>query len=293
MKKLNIDHFVITSVQWIKEYAEKAGVKGFVLGVSGGVDSAVVSTLCARTGLPVLCLEMPIHQDPTHTSRSTNHIAWLRSHHPLVTWKKIDLTEAFDVTIATINSVNLDLEPSKLAEANTRSRLRMVAIYHHANSLKLLVAGTGNKVEDFGIQYFTKFGDGAVDFSSIGDINKTEVWEVARYLGINSEIIEAVPTDGLWAGSPSDEDLIGASYAELEWAMEYIETNVKPLGEGVANSSINTIVAMVGKQTSDDRKKEVMRIYLTRNRANRHKMDPIPVFSASECREAVHSTAGN
>lgn len=297
--KLNIDHFVTASVQWIKEYAEKAGVQGFVLGVSGGVDSAVVSTLCARTGLPVLCLEMPIHQDPTHTARSTRHIEWLKSNFPLTTSMQIDLTVAFDATIHAFQAGAYGSKDSlpltgreKLAEANTRSRLRMTAIYYQANNRGLLVAGTGNKVEDFGIQYFTKFGDGGVDFSPIGDITKTEVWEVARYLGINDEIVTAAPTDGLWAGSPTDEDQIGASYPELEWAMDFIDTHIAPLGGGATKSSIDTIVAAVGKKETEnvERKQEVMRIYLTRNRANRHKMDPIPVFNSEECREPIYST---
>jgi len=296
MKRLNVEQFADSAVQWIKEYAEKAGVKGFVLGVSGGVDSAVVSTLCARTGLPVLCLEMPIHQDPTHTARSTRHIEWLKSNFPATTSMQIDLTAAFDALVAAFNVEPLSTEPTgkeKLAEANTRSRLRMATIYYQANNRGLLVAGTGNKVEDFGVGYFTKGGDGSVDFSIIGDITKTEVWEVARYLCINDEIVTAAPTDGLWAGSPSDEDQIGASYPELEWAMEFYETNIKPRGEGVLNSSINTLVSFVAKQETEnvERKQEVMRIYLTRNRANRHKMDAIPVFGSSACRESVYSTA--
>jgi len=298
MKKLNIDQFIASSVEWIKDYAEKAGVKGFVLGVSGGVDSALVSTLCAKTGMPVLCMNMPIHQHPDHVSRSNNHIAWLKEQFgKSISSHVIDLTDTFETAKVALEagSNQLDADATgrnkELAEANTRSRLRMVTLRYLANVHKYLVAGTGNRVEDFGIGFFTVGGDGSVDFSPIGDLTKTEVWEVARQLGVNQEIIDAKPSDGLWGNHRSDEDQIGASYPELEWAMEYFETNVRPLGEGAANSSINTIATQVGKQTGDERKKEVMRIYLTRHRANRFKMEPVPLFDSSACRESVYSTA--
>ena len=288
---LNPDLFIDNATNWLRTYAEQAGVKGFVLGVSGGVDSAVVSTLCARTGLPVLCLEMPIHQDPSHTERSTRHIAWLKEQFPQVSSLNIDLSDAFDATRGTLHAtMDVPVDNAGLADANIRSRLRMVTLYFQSNCRRYLVAGTGNKVEDFGVGYFTIGGDGQVDISPLGDITKTEVWSVARKLGINSEIIDAKPTDGLWAGSPSDEEQIGASYPELEWAMKFYEENIIPRGEGVANSSINTIVALVGKQEVKDveRKKEVMSIYLTRNRANKHKMVPIPTLSSEGSRDMVH-----
>lgn len=287
MKSLNIDKYINETVNWLKSYAEKAGLKGFVLGVSGGVDSAVVSTLCARTGMPVLCLEMPIHQDPSHTARSTKHINWLKQQFPEVSSVNIDLTAAFDVMRNTLHDNKpFPTDKGTLADANIRSRLRMITSYFQANCYGFLVAGTGNKVEDFGVGYFTLGGDGQIDLSPIGDLTKTEVWAVAAELGVAQEIIDAKPTDGLWAGSPSDEDQIGASYPELEWAMDFIETQIAPLGGGAASSSIDTIVAVVGKKETEnvERKKEVMRIYMTRNRANKHKMNPIPVFETNICR---------
>lgn len=287
MKTLNIDKYISEATNWLKSYVEKAGLKGFVLGVSGGVDSAVVSTLCAKTGLPVLCLEMPIHQDPSHTTRSTNHINWLKEQFPQVTSANIDLTSAFDVMRKSLHDgMVISSDRTELADANIRSRLRMIASYFQANCYNYLVAGTGNKVEDFGVGYFTLGGDGQIDISPLGSITKTEVWNVARALGINQEIIDAKPTDGLWAGSPSDEDQIGASYPELEWAMDFIDTHISPLGDGASTSSIESIVAVVGKKETEnvERKKEVMRIYLNRNRANQHKMNPIPVFDSNTCR---------
>lgn len=287
MKSLDIDKYILEATNWLKSYAEKAGLKGFVLGVSGGVDSAVVSTLCAKTGLPVLCLEMPIHQDPSHTARSTRHITWLKDQFPEVSSANIDLTAAFDVMRNTLHDNKpFPTDKGDLADANIRSRLRMITSYFQANCYGFLVAGTGNKVEDFGVGYFTLGGDGQVDLSPIGDITKTEVWDVARALGVDQDIIDAKPTDGLWAGSPSDEDQIGASYAELEWAMEFFEDQIAPLGGGASSSSISSILTVVGKKETEDveRKKEVMRIYMERNRANQHKMNPIPVFSSSNCR---------
>lgn len=292
MKPLDIDKYIISSTAWLQDYATKAGQTGYVIGVSGGVDSAVVSTLCARTGLPLLVIEMPIHQSPDQVTRARNHITWLKENFPHVASIEVDLSSTFDSAVTAFQKAEaqfpaaLTQESILLGHANTRARLRMTTLYQFATALRRLVCGTGNKVEDFGIGYFSKFGDGGVDLSPIGDITKTEVWAVAAELGVNQEIIDAKPTDGLWAGSPSDEDQIGASYPELEWAMDFIETQIAPLGGGAASSSIDTIVAVVGKKETEnvERKKEVMRIYMTRNRANKHKMDPIPVFSTTDCR---------
>jgi len=244
-------------VKWLKDYATNAKIKGFVIGVSGGIDSAVTSTLCAETGLPLLCLEMPIHQGKSQVSRALNHIAWLKKNYDGVTMKKINLTPVFDSLVGAFPLVE-DEEKRFMSLANTRARLRMTSLYYFAALNGYLVAGTGNKVEDFGVGFYTKYGDGGVDLSPIADLMKSEVYEVARYLGINQEIIDAAPTDGLWGDSRTDEDQIGASYDELEWAMYRAD-------EG---------------KTIDDfegRKKQVMEIYTWRNKANKHKMDPIPV----------------
>lgn len=244
-------------VNWLKEYATKANVNGFVLGISGGIDSAVTSTLCAKTGLPTLCLEMPIHQAPTQISRALNHIDWLKNNFHDVSMQQINLTPVFDSLVKSFPIVENE-EERFMSLANTRARLRMTSLYYFAALNGYLVAGTGNKVEDFGVGFYTKYGDGGVDLSPIADLLKTEVYEIAKYLGVNQEIIDAAPTDGLWGDDRTDEDQIGASYPELEWAMQMDEEN----------------------KTETDfngRKKEVFNIYKKFNTSNKHKMLPIPV----------------
>ncbi|RED50381.1 NAD(+) synthase [Seonamhaeicola aphaedonensis] len=244
-------------VNWLKDYATNAGVNGFVIGVSGGIDSAVTSTLCAKTGLPLLCLEMPIHQAPSQVNRALKHIDWLQSKFNKVTMTQVNLTPVFDSLIEALPSVE-DEEERFMSLANTRARLRMTSLYYFAALDNLLVAGTGNKVEDFGVGFYTKYGDGGVDLSPIADLLKTEVYSIAEFLGINQDIIDAAPTDGLWGDDRTDEDQIGASYPELEWAMKMNDQ---------------------GKTEADfqDREKEVFKIYKRFNTANKHKMIPIPV----------------
>ncbi|WP_158975687.1 NAD(+) synthase [Cellulophaga sp. L1A9] len=244
-------------VDWLKDYATKANMKGFVIGISGGIDSAITSTLCAKTGLDLLCLEMPIHQAENQVGRASRHISWLQENFNTVHRKEINLTPVFDSLVAAMPTVENE-EERFMSLANTRARLRMTSLYYFAALEAYLVAGTGNKVEDFGVGFYTKYGDGGVDLSPIADLLKTEVWEIARALGVNEEIINAAPTDGLWGDDRTDEDQIGASYPELEWAMEMIEK---------------------GKTVDDftGRKKEVITIYKRFNTANKHKMLPIPV----------------
>ena len=238
-------------VRWLDDYATKAGIEGFVLGISGGIDSAVTSALCAKTGKKLICLNLPIHQAPNQFDRSNNHIAWLKENFEGVTSDVVDLTQTFDQTSADFPKEIQD----ELTMANVRARLRMTAIYAFAGHNKYLVAGTGNKVEDFGVGFFTKYGDGGVDLSPIADLMKTQVFEIAKELNIIAEIQQAKPTDGLWGDDRSDEDQIGASYPELEWAMEYTGN----------------------KEGLTERQKVVMAIYTRLNRANQHKMVPIPV----------------
>ncbi|MDM9632535.1 NAD(+) synthase [Robiginitalea aurantiaca] len=244
-------------VDWLKTYAEDAGMKGFVIGVSGGIDSALTSTLCARTGLELLCLEMPIHQSRYQITRAANHIFWLKQHYPNVRSEWIDLTPVFDNLIAAFPPVDNE-EDRLMSLANTRARLRMTSLYYFAALQGLLVAGTGNKVEDFGVGFYTKYGDGGVDLSPIADLMKTEVYQLAEFLGVGEDILQAPPTDGLWGDDRTDEDQIGASYPELEWAMEMDSR---------------------GKNASDftGREQEVFKIYKKFNTVNRHKMLPIPV----------------
>ena len=244
-------------VNWLKDYATNAGVKGFVIGVSGGIDSAVTSALCAKTGLPLLCLEMPIHQAKNQVSRALNHITWLQDNFEKVSMTQVNLTPVFDSLVEALPPVD-DEKQRFMSLANTRARLRMTSLYYFAALHNYLVAGTGNKVEDFGVGFFTKYGDGGVDLSPIADLMKSEVYKIAQQLGINEAIINAAPTDGLWGDDRTDEDQIGASYDELEWAM---------------------LMADEGKTVHDfeGRTKHVMEIYTRRNRANKHKMVPIPV----------------
>jgi len=240
-------------VNWLNAYCDGSGMRGFVVGVSGGIDSAVTSTLCAKTGKPVTALNMHIYPNPAHMDLAQGHIRWLADRFPHVTGRTIDLTASFQ-------AMEKNLPPEiqdPLTLANTRSRLRMLTLYAFAGHHRLLVAGTGNKVEDFGVGFFTKYGDGGVDISPIADLMKSEVYEVARHLGIIDGILRAKPTDGLFDDSRSDEDQIGASYDELEWAMRF-EAGSKDA------SDLN------------GRQKEVLAIYRAFHRNNRHKMDPIP-----------------
>jgi NAD+ synthase len=244
-------------VNWLKEYAINAKVNGFVIGVSGGIDSAVTSTLCAKTGLDVHCIEMPIHQAKSQVTRALSHIDWLKSNFNNVSMTQVNLTPVFDSFIAALPTVK-DEEERFMSLANTRARLRMTTLYYFAALQKYLVAGTGNKVEDFGVGFYTKYGDGGVDLSPIADLLKTEVYELANYLGINQEILDAPPTDGLWGDNRTDEDQIGASYPELEWAMQM-------KNEG------RTLSDFTGRQH------EVFQIFMKFNTANKHKMLPIPI----------------
>ena len=244
-------------VNWLKDYATNAGMKGFVIGVSGGIDSAVTSTLCAKTGLELLCLEMPIHQAPSQVSRAMNHIEWLQANFDKVRMAQVNLTPVFDSLIESLPDVENE-ESRFMSLANTRARLRMTSLYYFAALDKLLVAGTGNKVEDFGVGFYTKYGDGGVDLSPIADLLKSEVYAIGEYLGVNKEIMDAAPTDGLWGDDRTDEDQIGASYPELEWAMKMDD-------EGKTSNHFS------------GREQEVFKIYKRFNTANKHKMKPIPI----------------
>ncbi|MGK0325471.1 MAG: NAD+ synthase [Polaribacter sp.] len=244
-------------INWLKEYATNAKVNGFVLGVSGGIDSALTSTLCAKTGLPTLCIEMPIHQAESQVSRAEEHIKQLKNRFSNVSEARVNLTSTFEdfKNVLPEAEISTKLEVSL---ANTRARLRMTTLYYFAGLHGLLVAGTGNKVEDFGVGFYTKYGDGGVDLSPIADLMKSEVYDLAAYLGVPSSIQEAQPTDGLFGDSRTDEDQIGASYDELEWAMKMQDEN----------KTVNDF---------SDRKKEVFKIYNRLNSINQHKMMPIPI----------------
>lgn len=254
MKNLETIEFI---VNWLSDYAKKSGVNGFVVGVSGGIDSALTSTLCAKTGLPTLCLEMPIHQEKQQQNRSLLHLDWLSKNFENVQTKTVELTSVFDTFQHAVED-DKELDIKLLSLANTRARIRMTTLYYHAGVNGYLVAGTGNKVEDFGVGFYTKYGDGGVDISPIADLMKTEVQSLAKTLGVDTSIVTAPPTDGLWGDDRTDEDQLGATYPELEWAMNQRD---------------------IGKTSNDfeGRQKVVFDILERLNKNNLHKMIPIPV----------------
>lgn len=242
---------------WLTEYCNKAGSAGFIVGISGGVDSALTSTLCALTGKKVILLTMPIRQTDAEYDRAIKHIKDLENRFSNVSSHEIDLTGTFE---SFEEKMPFDLGENHLSMANARARLRMTTLYALGQAFRCLVAGTGNKIEDFGIGFYTKYGDGGVDLSPIADLTKTDVFALAKEVDVIEEILNAAPTDGLWADGRSDEDQIGATYPELEWAMDF-------------TGDENELT---------DRQKEVLTIYRTLNRINQHKMQPIPVCTIPE-----------
>lgn len=249
-----MDHLKISDhiTAWLRDYCDKAGLSGFIVGISGGIDSALTSTLCARTGKKTLLLNMPIRQTSAEFERAVNHIKDLTKKYPNVEGLEVELTDVFELIEKTYPA---DVVNNALAMANTRARLRMTTLYALGQTHGCLVAGTGNKIEDFGVGFFTKYGDGGVDVSPIADLTKSEVKALAAHLGVIDEIIQAKPTDGLWNDGRSDEDQLGATYPELEWAMEFT-------GD---------------ENTLSERQKVVLGIYRKLNKINKHKMEPIPV----------------
>jgi len=228
---------------WIKNYAENLNFKpvSLVVGVSGGVDSALTSTLCAKTGLKTIAISMPIKQNIQQHELSLRHLKWLKENFDDVKTLTIELDEIFQLFERHLKDFN-----NKLAFANSRSRLRMATLYHIAQSNNGLVVGTGNKVEDFGVGFYTKYGDGGVDISPIADCTKSDVWEMASKLNIIKDIVEAEPTDGLWDDSRNDENQLGLSYKQIEEAMT-------------------------------DKNSKYYKKYLKIREPNLHKMNPIPV----------------
>lgn len=225
-------------------------MKCLVVGISGGIDSALVSTLCAMTGMKTYAVSLPLHQIKKLNDLSLLQGSWLSSRFANVKHMTFDLSNAYNVFVDNFKDC------TELSLANTKSRLRMTALYQIAGDNRGIVVGTGNKVEDFGIGFFTKYGDGGVDISPIGDMLKTEVWEMSRQLNIPREIIDALPTDGLWSDGRTDQDQIGLSYEELELAMGLCESGVSPRNES---------------------EKRSIEIYKSHRSRNMHKMLPIPV----------------
>lgn len=251
MSALNVAEHI---TQWIQNYCKSYKINHLVVGVSGGIDSAVASTLCAKTKLDVSCIEMNIHQNKDQVTRASEHIQTLANQYENAQAYSLDLSATFDNFVQNMPQAD-DQSLTKMAQANSRARIRMTTLYYHAQINSGIVVGTGNKVEDFGVGFFTKYGDGGVDINPIADLYKTEVYALGKSLNINEQILNAAPTDGLWEDERTDEDQLGASYEELEWAMEN-----------------------EGKQENlTERQKEVMAIYEKHHKTNIHKMKPIPV----------------
>jgi NAD+ synthase len=236
-------------VEWLKDYTAENNIKSFVVGVSGGIDSAVVSTLCAETGFPTYVISMPLLSNSENDSLSDDYTNYLEDNYNNVTKIRIDLTSVYNQLQQSFDfwTGGGEFTSNNLANANTKSRIRMVTLYQVASNVGGIVVGTGNKVEDYGVGFYTKYGDGGVDIAPIADLYKTEVWELGKHLGVDQRIIDAKPTDGLWEDGRSDEDQIGSSYADLEEAMES--------GTGPAV--------------------EILKKF---NSQNKHKMLPIPTF---------------
>ena len=247
MKLLATKNFI---VNWLKNYAKSNNTKSFIVGISGGIDSSLTSTLCALTGIKTVLISLPIHQKKNELDNAKAHATWLIQNYKNVDFEHIELTTVFEEYKKTIpvkfhSSLNL---------ANSRARLRMTTLYQIAAQLSGIVVGTGNKIEDFGIGFFTKYGDGGVDISPIADLTKSEVKKLAEFCGIIKNIINAEPTDGLWEDGRTDESQIGATYSELEWALQHN-----------------------GEKKLSKREQEVLEIYKTLHKKNMHKMEPIPV----------------
>lgn len=259
---MQTEKIIAEIVLWLRNYAEKANAKGYVIGVSGGVDSGVVSTLCAMTGLKTLLIEMPIRQKQEEVNRAWEHMNFLKNKFPNVEAMSVNLSPTFEELYKTFDVNDDDFPAEKLAFANTRSRLRMLTLYYYAQINGLLVCGTGNKVEDFGIGFYTKYGDGGVDVSPIADLYKTEVYALAKSLDLVESIQNAIPTDGLWDVERTDEQQIGATYPELEKIQKEWGT----------------------KSESDysGRDLEVFKIFSRMNKAAQHKIQPIPVCDIPE-----------
>ena len=252
-KNMEIGTLILDIISWINNYAVTNGVTSLVIGVSGGIDSAVVSTLCAKTGLDTYVITLPINQKEDQLTNAQDHITWLTENYTNVKGLEFDITKIFDTF-----SDEFPDHDSKLSLANSRSRLRMTTLYHIATNVGGIVVGTGNKVEDFGVGFYTKYGDGGVDISPIADLYKSEVYAIGKELDVSKEIQEARPTDGLWDDDRDDETQLGATYDELENIMGKIESG---------DTSLLT-----------KREVEVKAIYTSLNQKNNHKMVEIPVY---------------
>jgi NAD+ synthase len=258
---IDYENLSIKIQDWIKSYVNENNLQVLVVGVSGGIDSAVVSTLCAKTGIPTIVVVMPINSNLENTRLSDLQIALLSRTYTNVEGYNVDLSSVFQ----SFKSHKIfDRFNSELGFANTKSRLRMVSLYQIAASVGGIVVGTGNKVEDFGVGFYTKYGDGGVDISPIADLYKSEVRELGKLLGVPQDVINAEPTDGLWEDNRLDETQIGSTYDELEWAMEY----------GMDKWSEQLELTK--------KERTILTTYANFNTKNKHKMVSIPIFDLKE-----------
>lgn len=263
-------------VTWIQNYVTQNNIKALVVGVSGGIDSAVVSTLCAETGYPTYVLSMPLHSNVDNDRLSDDHCKYLEKTYNNVTRIRVELSGVYDRFLHSLDwwtdatgGEKGTFTTNRLANANTKSRIRMVTLYQIAGSVGGIVVGTGNKVEDYGVGFYTKYGDGGVDIAPIADLYKTEVWELGRHLGVDQRIIDAPPTDGLWEDSRTDETQIGTSYELLEWVME---------SEIFDNYDDPESLDTWKGQPLTTEQKTAIKQYKKFNTQNQHKMNPIPTF---------------
>jgi NAD+ synthase len=263
-------HLKENIVKWLNQYvSDNPSIKAFVVGVSGGIDSAVTATLCAETGFPTYVLSMPLYSSHDSDSLSRDYVNELEKKYDNVTKVRVELSGVYDKFLQSFGWWTGDeFTKNELANANTKSRLRMVTLYQVAGSKNGIVVGTGNKVEDYGVGFYTKYGDGGVDIAPIADLYKTEVWELGKYLGVDQRIIDAPPTDGLWGDSRTDEQQLGVSYELLEWVME----------SGIMDWKDPSSLDMWKGNPLSDEQKHAVKQYQKFNTQNQHKMSSIPTF---------------
>ena len=240
-------------VEWIKQYAKDNNRETLVIGISGGIDSSVVSTLCAMTKMKTIAVSLPLNQIEEQHDLSMDHGDWLSNKYKNVTHEVINLDRIYEKFWLELFNEYGD----EHAFANSKSRLRMATLHQIAGAKKGLVVGTGNKVEDFGVGFYTKYGDGGVDISPIADLMKSEVWQLGKELGIMQEIIDAPPTDGLWEDGRTDQDQLGGlTYAQMERAMDLDQKGAITIDEDTV----------------------LLENYRNIRKQNLHKMEPIPVY---------------
>ena len=265
---MNYKSTKIEITKWLLNYAKNANQKGYIIGISGGIDSAVCSTLCALTGLQIVVVRIPIHQVQEQSDRGSNHIEWLKNKFSNITSFDADLSEIYDKEIELLTKSGI-FDQKCTSAATLKSRLRTTVLYGLGGANNLLVCGCGNKVEDYGVGFCAKSGDLGVDVNPIGDLLKSEVFSLGKELGIIQEIIDAKPTDGLWEDGRTDEDQIGATYDELEWALKYHD------------KLISTPLNFNNIELLSDRQRKVLEIYTNNHYINAHKMCIPPICDLS------------